>query len=213
MPARENLDGSSEVSPESRMRRYTTRLQEVSNKPRGWSYLDVEILRDGVPIGSYQRNYPDLYDTFTPFVQNGEMYALYSPQYTSTRVMRLSDCADIGGEDPSSYGFCPTGYYVPYDESRGLTGQWGFICGCAWGDDSTWKIQYLDLFEASQGILRREEKFGYLEIPRTLPLRDAIDLRDYKPDSEYSQIRFTNVRSFLMRHNRFYEGLNDEIEQ
>ena len=58
----------------------------------------------------------------------------------------------------------------------------GFVAGCIWGDDSTWKIQYLDLSEAEKGIVKREERFGYIELPDNLNLKDAIDLEDYLYD-------------------------------
>jgi hypothetical protein len=212
MPEKQIVDSENKVV-ETHSPQYTTRLIEIENRPRGWSYLDVEILRDGEKVGAYRRNYPNLYDTFVPFRQNGVDYALYSPNYTASRLMRLPECVDIGGEEPHSGGFCPTGYYVPNDAAKGLIGQWGFICGYLWGDDSSWKVQYLDLSEAARGILRREERFGYLEISRSLPLRDAIDLRGYSPDKEHSRIQFTNIRAFLTHYNRFYEGLHDEIEQ
>lgn len=50
----------------------------------------------------------------------------------------------------------------------------GFVAGCIWGDDSSWKIQYLDLSRIEEGIIRREERFGYIELPGSVRLRDAI---------------------------------------
>jgi len=41
----------------------------------------------------------------------------------------------------------------------------GFVSGCAWGDDSSWKIQFLDLSEAHKGIIKRDSRFGYIEMP------------------------------------------------
>jgi hypothetical protein len=32
------------------------------------------------------------------------------------------------------------------------------------GDDSSWKVQYLDLSRVQQGVVRRDERFGYLEL-------------------------------------------------
>src|SRR5262249_41440812 len=150
-------------------------------------------------IGEYVRNYPNFFDTFFPFEKDGKDYALYSTDYTATRVMELPSCRDIGGEEPSSGGFCPVEYYVPtyvdlettysgspetpYANGKILrsrknkatpedlepvsnvsnwrdakTGEamkfesltraispltfypFGFIAGCVWGDDSSWKI-------------------------------------------------------------------------
>jgi hypothetical protein len=52
----------------------------------------------------------------------------------------------------------------------------GFVAGCVWGDDSSWKIQYLDLSRADEGIIKREERFGYIELPSHLTLDKAVDL-------------------------------------
>jgi hypothetical protein len=43
-------------------------------------------------------------------------------------------------------------------------GEFGFVWGCHWGDDSSWKVQYLDLSQVQQGVIRREERFGYVEL-------------------------------------------------
>jgi hypothetical protein len=55
----------------------------------------------------------------------------------------------------------------------------GFIAGCIWGDDSAWKVQFLDLSKASKGVVGRDERFGYLELPKGISLRQAIDMADY----------------------------------
>jgi hypothetical protein len=180
-------------------------------------------------IGSYGRNYGTHFSTFHPFTKNGKDYALYSPDYTATRIMELPSCKDLGGEEPGSYGFCPVDYYVPSyidrewvdsDDKKHLhrihdpkpedlctttnkfspldekTGQritvekpaypigplsycpFGFVAGCVWGDDSSWKIQFLDLAEAHRGIIKREERFGYIVMPASLSLRQAVRLTD-----------------------------------
>jgi hypothetical protein len=78
-------------------------------------------------------------------------------------------------------GFCPVGFYVPdwwdlHDESiipgseywnadyEWPSGEFGFVWGCVWGDDSSWKVQYLDLARIHSGVIRREERFGYVEL-------------------------------------------------
>jgi hypothetical protein len=33
-----------------------------------------------------------------------------------------------------------------------------------WGDDSSWKLQYLDLSQIRQGIIHRDDRFGYVEL-------------------------------------------------
>jgi hypothetical protein len=214
-------------------------LRKIENAPGTWNSIEVGVFRaDGErheQVGAYIRNYPTLFRTFCAFRVDGRDYALYSGDYTATRVMELPSCRDIGGEERSGGGFCPVDYYVPcyvereyvrlddtirrhrvnepepcslrpgvntYTPLDPATGQrtrvekpahpvspllyypFGFVAGCIWGDDSSWKIQYLDLSRAAQGIIRREERFGYIALPDGLPLKDAIGMEDYGTDPE-----------------------------
>src|SRR5262245_10694745 len=146
----------------------------------------VEVFRragaGGEPekVCEYERNY-GLLHTFEPFRQGGREFALISPQYTGTSVLDLATGRVIAEEPVSPGGFCPVGFYVPdwwdlHDgsiipgseywkaESEWPTGEFGFVWGCIWGDDGSWKVQYLDLSQILQGVLRREERFGYVEL-------------------------------------------------
>jgi hypothetical protein len=88
----------------------------------------------------------------------------------------IAEESDQGGR-----GFCPVGFFVPdwWDVNDGSiipgseywdadrewpNGDFGFVWGCEWGDDSSWKVQYLDLSRVQQGVVRREERFGYVEL-------------------------------------------------
>ena len=173
--------------------KYFVKTETVETKPGCWSCLKVNIFeqypgKEPLPIGSYVRGYHDLFDTFYPFMQDGKWYALYSDDYTTTRVMELPSCQRIAGEEGNSWGFCPTGYYVPqedteddwYEEDPTILGKFGFICGCTWGDDSSWKIQCLDLSKIKEGIFKRDNRFGYLELLGDYDrLKDSIEIDDY----------------------------------
>jgi hypothetical protein len=50
------------------------------------------------------------------------------------------------------------------------------------GDESSWKIQYLDLERVEAGMIKRDERFGYIKTPDKLTLKDSIDLADYNGD-------------------------------
>jgi hypothetical protein len=166
-------------------KKYFVRPEEVESKPGCWNTLIVHIFlreEDGTEreIGQYPRNYPSFVSkTFCPFKQGDKEYALYSTDYTATRVMELPSCKDIAGEEPESCGFCPTGYYVPgmdeedWNDVEELAGQIGFVCGCVWGDDTSWKLQVLDLSRVSEGKFSRDDRLGYVELP-DMPLKDAI---------------------------------------
>jgi hypothetical protein len=160
---------------------YSARATRTS--PEGsWPKVAVEVLDGERLVGRYDRNY-GLLRTFEPFRQRGRDYALISPNYTATSVMDLGTGEIVAGEQPSSGGFCPVGFYVPdwwdvhqraekygtLPGSRGWTkdhewpsGEFGFVWGCVWGDDSSWKVQYLDLSGVENGLLTREERFGYV---------------------------------------------------
>lgn len=81
----------------------------------------------------------------------------------------------------------------------------GFVAGCVWGDDSSWKVQYLDLSRAAEGFLRRDDRFGYVELPDGYTLAQAVDLSEYQldPDDDYAhRIRLTVVKQFDLRDGR-----------
>jgi len=94
--------------------------------------------------------------------------------------MELPSCEVIAQEEAKSHGFCPVGYKVPFSDNEeagrgdGLNGQFGFVSGCVWGDDCSWKLQYLDLSRIDEGIIQRDDRFGYVELPRDVDLKHAI---------------------------------------
>lgn len=216
----------------------TYKAEVVGKFPGAWNGVQVRVFRcEGEKkeqVGQYQRNYTDFFRTFCHFKVNDRDYALYSPDYTASRIMALPSCKDIGGEEPNAVGFCPVEFFVPryiereslgsddtllrYRENEPSTGDleheikkvtpldeksgqritvdkpshpvspllyypFGFVAGCIWGDDSSWKVQYLDLSKAEKGILKRDDRFGYIELPHSLSLREAIKLESYQGDS------------------------------
>lgn len=237
---------------------------EIQYRPGAWHGLKVGVFRRGgggeeEQVGEYERNYPSLLRTFAPFRAGGRDLALYSPDYTATRLLELPSCRDIGGEERSESGFCPAEFFVPYYvdlESRVDDGPprrhrkqmptpedlrartqavtwpptsirpgrveqhhtapvgplthhpFGFVAGCIWGDDSSWKLQYLDLSRAAEGVLAREERFGYLELPDGIPLERVIDLIDYQsdPGEDYAHhVRITLTHRYDLRDGRLVD--------
>lgn len=160
---------------------YTYKATSKSSRPGCWDILDVKIFYKGCPIGEYERGYHSVHYTFLPFMQRGgKEYALFSSDYTSTSVMRLPSCEVIAEEISDPYGFCPVDYYVPYEEDEGcnVVGNFGFVAGCVWGDDASWKIQFLDLRRIEDGIIVRDDRFGYIELG-TDRLKDSISMHNY----------------------------------
>jgi|SRR5581483_5877941 len=175
-------DGLFEIPPRPTPReRFSVRATQTS-RPSEWTHVSVEVLDGDRVLGTYDRNYAML-RTFEPFRQGSKHFALISPDYTATSVMDLETGKIVATEEPDAAGFCPVGFYVPdwwdihenavergsLPGSRGWTldhewpsrGEFGFVWGCIWGDDSSWKVQYLDLSRIREGELRREERFGY----------------------------------------------------
>jgi hypothetical protein len=171
--------------------RYVVKGYPKPNRPGTWDSTLVEVFRrtsssSGLEkICQYERYYA-LLRTFEPFRQGSRDFALISRDYTKTEVLDLESGNVIAEEvdEPEGLpggGFCPVGFYVPdwWDVNDGSVipgsehwradyewpnGEFGFVWGCHWGDDSSWKVQYLDLRQVQQGLIRREERFGYLEL-------------------------------------------------
>ena len=176
-----------EIPPRPKPRdRYFVLGTRKENRPGTWESTIVEVFRraddEGEPkkVCEYERNY-GLLQTFEPFRQGSREFALISPRYTGTSVLDLATGRIIEEEPDSSMGFCPVGFYVPdwwdlhdgsvipgseqWDADREWpTGEFGFVWGCVWGDDSSWKVQHLDLTGIQSGVIRRDERFGYVEL-------------------------------------------------
>ena len=184
------------------LERFSHTEEVLPAEPGVMNSLRVTIYEHDKKIGEYIRYYPTTFNTFVPFKQRvGDEireYALFSDNYTCTSVMRLPSCEVIAEEPPHVFGFCPVDYYVPYQdpwsigkdlEFEGIPGTFGFVAGCIWGDDSSWKIQYLDLSEIEDGKIHRTERFGYIELPDGMSLKQAVDVSDYAVgwDNEYNE--------------------------
>ena len=177
---------------------YSTTTEVIDAGPGKWKTARVNIFQRvgdaSQLIGCYDRNHAGWCDsTFVPFVRDGRWYALYSRDYTATRIMELPSCTDIGGEEPHTHGFCPVDYYVPHEHpaviEAGTAGLFGFVSGCIWGDDSSWKIQYLDLSSAPSGLLVRKEAFGYVAMPlKSSRLAECISLDEYSRECPYVEL-------------------------
>ncbi len=176
-----------EIPPRPKPRdRYFVRGTRKAYRPGTIAGTVVEVFRradaGGEPekVCEYERNY-GLLHTFEPFRQGDREFALISPQYTGTSVLDLATSRVIAAEPVSSTGFCPVGFYVPdwwdlHNESvipgseywnadrEWPSGEFGFVWGCVWGDDSSWKVQHLDLTGIQSGVIRRDERFGYVEL-------------------------------------------------
>ena len=187
-------------------RRFRVHAVAKPHKGKTWGSSRVTIFDGENEVGEYERNYPSFSEqTFEPFELDGKWYALYSRDYTSTRVMRLPDCLDLGGEERAAAGFCPVEFYVPrfkkviyrniktgledevwwfeaaaeghsgrettYHGFDLTVGPWlslstGFVAGYLRGDDSSWKLEAIDLSRAAEGVIVRSARFGHFQLAR-----------------------------------------------
>ncbi|HSZ58125.1 MAG TPA: hypothetical protein VK797_20850 [Tepidisphaeraceae bacterium] len=169
--------------------KYFVKTSPKPNRPGTWDSTRVAVFRRGHStdedqfICEYERSYAML-QTFEPFRQGSRQFALISREYTKSAVLDLASGKVIAEEaetNPPGGGFCPGGFFVPdwWDVNHGSiipgskhwsadnewpTGDFGFVWGCIWGDDSSWKVQFLDLSRVTDGVIARDERFGYVEL-------------------------------------------------
>jgi len=183
-------------------------IRNIETKPGCWSELEIGVFEGDKQVGVFKRNYPS-HVPFAPFVWKGKTYALYSKDYICTRIMTLPDCQDVGGEEPKPNGFCPVELYVPVNPLTGESSGFGFVAGCVWGDDSSWKIQYLDLSRVEEGIITRDDRLGYIHLPSKMSLVEAVEPTsfDLRLGSWYN-IRIT-VDKYYSAQGKVYDDSRD----
>lgn len=221
-------------------KKYSLKTSKIENKPGQWRSTLCEIYQGETKIGEYIRYYDSYSEsTFQPFELNGKDYALYSSNYTTISVMTLPDCKPIELKEEcvkQMHGFCPVEIYIPmfYDEEyefHGKTKKYrehledsdeeeeyknvgystlGFAIGCIWGDDSSWKLNLIDLSNIENGelwyinnSLKKEwlyEEYGGESLKKT---EIYFDNDSPFPSSYYQIIR---------KYNDFDYNIKKEIE-
>lgn len=201
------------------------------DQPGHWPTSALLIYRDGMLLGGYRRLYSSFgKETFMPFCWQDQWYALYSANYTCTRVLRLNaeSIEDWCGEEPAGGGFCPTEFHLPQvfiadigdstiwclqdagtyatyeafladaDDHGGQVQYpgFGFLCGCVWGDDSDWKLRYVDYSKVQDKVLVIDERFGYHPLPGRR-LAECVDLTCWEPD--FPIIKTSRSEQFCIR--------------
>ncbi len=209
--------------------KYFVKHESKETKPGCWNVLDVKIfekLEDGTEkeIGGYTRNYSCFYKTFVPFKQKGKEYALISRDYTCLEVIELPSCKTIASETPHSFGFCPTEFYVPSKKTRSesqIDGAFGFVAGCVWGDDHSWKIEPIDLRRISEGKVERMGSLGYFEMPKCKDYNSiekcidniSFERREYEGvEKEYCYISMTGTKEYGIFHDEIARKMINKEE-
>lgn len=153
-------------------------------------------------IGSFNYGYHGhIEDIFCPFIHHGKWYATYSTKYTALSIASLGKTFEhVWSDDGGSYGFCPVEAAVPKIIKRNIVDhgpyidvywdinldEYGdrhlyelmdspvcFYSGCVWGDDSSWKLQLLNISRLHEGVITKEHVVGHFELPDQ-PLRDCL---------------------------------------
>ena len=193
------------------MEKYYIKTKQVENKPGQWNSLVCEIFNSkDEKLGEYIRYYHSFAtDTFHPFQVNGKDYALYSSDYETISLMSLPDCKPIELKPEcvkQLAHFCPVEIYVPrfrtsekyryqarFDEEYDGYSTLAFVSGCVWGDDSSWKLNLLDLSNVEEGELwyvnnSLKKEWLYEEIPVSVSELYCEFEKDSPFPSSYRQI-------------------------
>lgn len=84
----------------------------------------------------------------------------------------------------------------------------GFVAGCRFGDDCSWKIEHLDLTKIDQGIIARKDSFGYIELPNNLNLKNAIYISEGECVTIAAQLHYRKKDNKIKLLNK--ENLGEE---
>lgn len=50
-----------------------------------------------------------------------------------------------------------------------------FVSGCPWGLDHTWQVRCFDLSKIEEGVLKNDDRFGWIDLPSKVSLKDSLD--------------------------------------
>ena len=81
----------------------------------------------------------------------------------------------------------------------------GFVSGCTWGDDSSWKLEYLDLSKADEGIISRYDRYGYISLSDSLELKNSVGVSVHYKTGEHLSTSITSVREFDESEEKYYD--------
>ena len=201
---------------------YLITTQKVDGKQGCWSVTKVEVRRGDTLVFEFTRQYPGFaLETTRIFSLGGQDILVYSENYETLNFFNLTKREAIALDDESKkqiHGFCPTEILVPkfaieddiYICDGGITGEFhdfAFVSGCVWGDDSSWKLNILDMRNLLTGEVNyvnnlRELKpeWLYSEIPPGISLAQCVQL-DYWNDLPLDRSKLTLIVAEAKRPN------------
>ncbi len=63
-----------------------------------------------------------------------------------------------------------------------------FVSGCIWGDDTSWKLRYIDLSQLEDKKITVSERYGYFELPNGKTLKECIQFSDLQTTDKYIRL-------------------------
>lgn len=122
----------------------------------------------------------------------------YVPAYQETMFGgdRTNKLKGTFTDDPDS--FHEPGYREGYDWTYTPVKYLdiGFSCGCVWGDDTSWKVQFFDFSEIAKGKVTYDARFGYFELHQELSLAQSVKVWGSFSDREDMRISLTGPQAF-----------------
>jgi hypothetical protein len=117
----------------------------------------------------------------------------YVPRYRarSAKNLKTKQCFNSWVFDNSCIG--PDELNEGYDEIFGpwVTVPTGFVAGCIWGDDSSWKLECVDLALAAEGQIVRSARFGHVQLAHVKSLAESMRFDRNPP---HWDLRMTLIR-------------------
>jgi hypothetical protein len=124
-------------------------------------------------------------------------------------------------EDPAhktcyDYSFDPIELMSEYEDGTEESGHlrhtdFGFYCGCVWGDDTSWKLKFLDLRQVPEGkLLVDEAALGYHPLPRGLSIKKAVQGFWIDPATDF--VQFDAAKEVTYRRVKVKDGTDNTYQ-
>lgn len=181
---------------------------------------------------------------FCPFQYKEQWYCLYATSYMALSLGRLTDklehidsTADefcpveaavpfhyfnhagwerSGSDSDKEYIFHSYEWDADYGEPHEFAGwaDFGFFCGCHWGDDTSYKLRFIDLRAIAEGKLLIDDKpLGYFDMATGGIKKDVSDFWVMSDSDHFVQFAAAEKRTFRRSKEKWTDFSKSEDEQ